>query len=582
MIWKTFSHVTATALFCMAMLHGVSPIHAATRITVAPTAPMGMFTPDNPPRLNIEVASDVPIQWKGQVLVQQFDLLDETRQTTRIAIELDQATAQQVVYSPMLANGVYRLEISLTETGQDQPITGVNPVRQFIAYAPARLAGELPDDWPIATHVSPSSFASGKEIIQPGFKWYRVFTHWSQNNPDRGVYNWDNLDRVVQAVKQAGGKILITDDTTPAWAVGEDHRNPISWVKGAVSNPPDDMNDLRVYLRELLKRYDSDGSGVIGGLEAWNEANTSARWSGTYAQLAEVAKIMREEAAQSPSHPLVVGIAVSAGQHLGYINGVIDAGQLQYVDAISGHWYEEMFTYSKVRRLTSIYTQWQNLHDPMIKAGYNLPIWDTESGIRSVERENGRLIPQNQINKRDEAQPDFNPQEPWKIGKKWRMISEQRAASAFVSGIVRLMSLNVAKIFTYQHYGFYRDGSTTLQWVTVNVLGEALQKVDYHKVSPVNAIVTGKTSDIGAMAFRVGDAAGSRFILAWAYQVDDTVGKSKYWQPWLEPQPLRIAVNTPSVTVTDLYGRRHQQMQAVGGYVTILAGEEPVYLWEQE
>ncbi|MCC6240198.1 MAG: beta-galactosidase [Phycisphaerales bacterium] len=566
-------------LFVGILLTLTNLLRANLVIKVKPTTTYGLFTPDQPVDVHVEVINDQSTPWQGSIQIDCFDLLSEQTITQHIAIVVPGSNTATYHYKPQLPNGVYRLDTALVGDASDPLVNTAKKVRTFIAYAPGVMARELPDDWPIGMHISTNWAADRPLIMLPGFKWCRVFNNWSQANPALGKYDWSRLDPVVAAVKDAGGRVVIANDHTPAWTVTSDNPHVITRSVDAVGDPPDDMGNFRTYIRALLERYDADGSGIIGALENWNEANAWPHWATAFKELTEAAKVMKEEADRSPSHPKVIGISLSAGQHAGYVNGSVQAGQLQYVDIVSGHWYGEMHTYSTDH--LSIYTHWLILHKPMVDAGYDLPIWNTESGIKSVERENGRLVPQDELNRRARADEEFNPAEPWKIGKSWRAVSEQRAASEYVAGIVRLMSLGVSKTFIW-HYGMYRDGSTSLQWVTTSVLGEALRRVDYHKIAAVEAKPVNAPEDIKAMAFRLGGEDEPRFTLVWAYQSNEKVGVWKAWMPWLTPQQVQVSVNSPSVVVKDLYGRTSQTITAENGHVTIAVGEEPVYLWERE
>ncbi|MCC6240790.1 MAG: hypothetical protein IT448_10885 [Phycisphaerales bacterium] len=581
---------TLAVLAACLMLLCSTAANAVISIRVTPEQPVGVFTPEHPPLVSIEVSTDRPLlpkgSWDGTIRVRQLDLLTNKELTTFLTCPSPDGGPRILTYAPKLEYGVYRLDVSIVKDIDEQfpqgrtAIPGTQTVRTSIAYGPAAMPKDLPDDWPLAHHLTTVSPTG--EIPLPGFKVYRVFLHWYEANPARGVYDWSKLDSTAAKVREAGGKLHITDNTAPAWTVSPEKAQQWRFrtVKEATTIPPDDMNDWRMYVRALLDRYNSDGSELISSMGVWSEGNTKTNYNGTYEQLVEMTRIAHEEAQRTPGKPKVVGIGVSPGNHQVYINGLIDAGVCKYSDAISSHWYGGLHTYSKNPKLHSIYTQWKMMHDPMVKAGFDLPIWNTESGIKTVEREDGRLIPQDELNRRAEASPDFNPKEPWKVGKVWRSVGEQRAAAEFVAGVVRLMSLGVEKTFTYQHYGFYREGSVSLKWVTLAVLGDAFRKVDYHVVEPVEAQVVDAPADIKTMAFRVGKKDGRRFILVWAYQENDNVDIWKAWQPWLAPVKIRVAVTSPTATISDLYARHSESAEVKDGWTTVMAGEEPVYIWE--
>jgi len=473
------------ALFCIAPLC----VAARPALSLKATEPLSAFTLDCPPNIELTVAAGT--EWHGFIYVKLYDLLSEV--STVDYLSADSALQREVTqkYSPKVPFGVYGLDCALVDKRGQIPVEGAG-IRLTFAYAPAADPHQLPDDWPINAHVT------FEDPPLPGFKWYRYFSSWAEDNPAKGQYDWSRLDTVFARIRTIGGRLLIANDTTPAWtASGRPVTRP--WVKNCTAYPPDDMNDFRAYEDALLGRYD-DKAGTIGGLEGWNEANTPDRWMGTPEQLVSMAKILREEVTasrtrvQRPSPAQVVGIAVSSGDAQDYVHGVIKAGILPCLDVISGHWYEEMLSYDRATPINSLPLHVDLLAKPMHEAGFFLRIWNTESGISSVPRENGRIVSQDELNRRASALPAFDPKRPWLLdGTRWRDLSERRAAASFVAGTALLMSLGVEKTFVYSmpDEGWILDGAPSLSWVALGVFGDQLRTADFHVVVPVQADVQG-------------------------------------------------------------------------------------------
>jgi hypothetical protein len=542
------------------------------------TEPLSAFTPDHPPR--IEVTCGAGPQWHGWVRAKLIDLLSDIATVDYLPAETwpDRKTKQ--VFVPKVPYGVYRLECALVDHRGDIP-AGAAGARLTFAYAPAADPHRLADDWPLGAHVT------FEDPPLPGFKWYRYFSSWAEDNPARGKYEWSRLDSVFGRVRAIGGRLLIANDTTPAWTAP---RRPITrpWVHASTAYPPDDMNDFRAYIDALLERYD-DRDGTIGGFEVWNEANTPDRWQGTPEQLVAMAGILREAVTASqmrvlrPSPARVIGIAVSSGDARDYVRGVVRAGILHSVDAVSGHWYEEMLSYDRATPINSLPLHVDLLAQPMRNAGVSLPIWNTESGIPSVARENGEMVPQNELNRRASSLATFDARQPWMLdGTRWREVSERRAAASYVAGTTMLMGLGVEKTFVYsmRDEGWLLDGAPSLSWVALGVFGDRLRSVDFHAVHPVRADVERADPAVRALAYRIGVANQPGLIVAWSYLRDVTVGRPKLWQPWLEPRQVRLEVSAPQVEVSDLYGRQSQRLPVLNKSIVIPVGEEPVYLRE--
>jgi hypothetical protein len=551
---------------------------AQPTLSLQATQPLAAFTRDHPPAIKLTLGPGPA--WQGFVRVELFDLLSETTTIDYVAETARSDEETTAVYQPKVPYGIYRLNGTLVKDRREIPHGRVDASLTF-AYAPAASPRQLPDDWPLGAHVT------FEDPPLPGFKWYRYFSSWAEDNPAKDQYDWSHLDVVFARVRAIGGRLLIANDTTPAWTAPD---RPVTrpWVKASTAYPPNDLHDLRVYLDALLGRYD-DPAGTIGGLEVWNEANTPDRWQGTPEQLVAMARIFREavtasqKRVQRPSPALVVGIAVSSGEARDYVQGVVKAGMLPYLDVVSGHWYEEMLSYDRATPINSLPLHVDLLAGPMHEAGFSLPIWNTESGIASVPRENGRIISQDELNRRASALTTFDPKQPWLLdGVNWRNVSERRAAASFVAGIAMLMSLGVEKTFVYsmRDEQWIIDGAPSLSWVALSVFGDQLRAAGYHSVVPVATEMENGTPDVRALAYRFSDAGHPGIIVAWTYQQDTKIGRPKLWQPWLAPQQVRLNVHGSAVEITDLYAREKKRLPVTAHSVLVPIGEEPVYLRE--
>jgi hypothetical protein len=557
---------------CIAQLCFAGP----PALSLGTTEPLSAFTLEHPPEIELTVGAGT--EWRGFIYLKLYDLLSEVSSVEYLPAESASQGENVQRYAPNLPFGIYRLEGALVDKRGQNPVVGTSTALTF-AYAPSADPHQLPDDWPINAHVA-------SEVPPlPGFKWYRYFSSWDEDNPAKGQYDWGHLDEVFAQVQTVGGRLLIANDTAPAWTAPG---RPVTRATNCIAYPPDDLNDFRVYENALLRRYD-DKAGTIGGLEVWNEANTPDRWMGTPEQLVALAKILREEVTasqarvQRSSPARVVGISVSSGDAQDYVRGVIQAGILPYLDVISGHWYEEMLSYDRATPFNSLPQHVDLLAKPMHDAGFSLPIWNTESGISSAPREKGRIVSQDELNRRASSLPTFDPRQPWLLdGTRWRDVSERRAAASFVAGMAMLMSLGVEKTFVYSmpDQGWILDGAPSLAWVALGVFGDELRTCDFHVVVPLHVEVEGGDRAMRALAFRFGAPNRPGLIVAWSYSQDVTVGRSKLWQPWVKPQQIRFNVNSAHVETIDLYGREKKRLPVVNQSVVVPVGEEPVYLRE--
>lgn len=529
------------------------------------------FTPEHPPRLDIEVD---PVLSGGLLRVEVTDLLTREQRVEHLPITAGRATC-----APSLPFGVHRCDLGwVPSAGAEwpanspirpawKPIPAGAPVpgrlRQYLAYAPAAYGRDLPDSWPLGCHAR-----DGR--LLPGFKWYRYFTDWSYNHPAPGRFDWSDLDPVADAVRRIGGRLVIAGDASPAWACTNGLPSP---------DFPRYLAAWREYLEALRARYD-DGSGVIGGLDVWNEPNADLRWKGTIPELVEMTRVVNEVAKRWSTPVRVLGINLSAGPHAEYVNQLVAAGVLAHCDVAASHWYEELHCYEYASLPSNLLHHAAIISHPMARAGFAHEIWNAESGISSVEREDGLPVDQDDLCRRAEAQPGFDPLRPWLVdrGGAWRHVSERRAAAEFVAGIAMLMAVGVSKTFVYvrDEWAWLRDGCTSLQWASLNAFGHLLRGVDHRRVAELPVEVLGGPADRRAVAYRFGDPAARTLIVTFCFQSDLHIGRSKIWQRWLPPRPIRITLPREPLTIHDLYLRHARQ--AEGGDLELEVGEEPVFI----
>lgn len=531
---------------------------------------LNTFIEAQPPQIKLRLTLPEDLnEWRGFVRMETYDLLTDSSRVDYVPISSESTTTM----NPQPLPGVFNVEAALVEKQGDELAPGRIPQTLTYAYAPAKLPNELPDDWPLAAHVDVDL------PVMPGFKWFRYFAPWASINPAPGIYDWAKFDEVFAEVKELDGKLLVAGDGAPTWTSSRG-KTGVPWDPHATAYPPDDWGILKEYLTRMLEHY-QDNQGTLAAIELFNEANTEARWQGSIEELVTAAKVFRSAIEESGANVDLIGIAVSAGHQRTYVNELVEAGILKHVDAVSGHWYEEMMSYERETPINNLPRHVELLKEPMKAAGTTLPILNTETGIQFANRDQGRLVTQTELNGAAEASPDFDPKRPWITEGLWRVVSERRAAATYVNGTVALMGMGVERSFYFSQMDFTYDGAASLPWVALGQLGHYLDGVDYHEIETLKTDVPGSSGEHGqpkAMAYRLGAPDGKQVIIAWTYLSDQKVGRSKHWQPWLEPIQVRAQTGDISGTAWDLYGRHSEAVTAQNGWLELMAGEEPVFV----
>jgi hypothetical protein len=180
---------------------------------------------------------------------------------------------------------------------------------------PDRLFGQhinswvySPATWPVASEFEVSRL-------------WDTGTRWRDIETSNGTFNWTRLDLYVDEAVDAGQEMIYTMGITPSWANGGDD-----------SQPPTDIEDWRDYVQEIGNRY----AGVIKYWEVWNEVDTGNFWTGTHAEMLELAEVAYDELkAIDPTNQILTPNVTSNG--LKWLDQYLYQGGGDFADVISFH-----------------------------------------------------------------------------------------------------------------------------------------------------------------------------------------------------------------------------------------------------
>jgi hypothetical protein len=151
---------------------------------------------------------------------------------------------------------------------------------------------------------------AGLESLRPpSAPWYRLWdmkVAWRDVNPAPGVFDWSILDRRVAQVESWGGRPLLVLGLTPQWAAQDPNAGDPRWGAGSAS-PPSTLGMWGAYVSAISQRYGSR----IGGYELWNEANLRTFWTGSAAELAEMAGLAHRIIKDSSPNAVVLAPSVT-------------------------------------------------------------------------------------------------------------------------------------------------------------------------------------------------------------------------------------------------------------------------------
>lgn len=254
---------------------------------------------------------------------------------------------------------------TLTSQWQQFSVTGqVNDSGKIQLMFVVAGPGTLSIDDVTFTTSTGSLFTGGGQWPQKPFGTLRLWdsdTTWSILEPQKGVWNFQNLDRWVSlGIDQ---DIILTLGQSPTWA-SSSPATPSYYGAGAPA-PPTNIQDWTDYVTAVARRY----QGRIRFYEVWNEPNDPNYYAGTVAQLVQLTQAARQALKSvDPQNVLISPPAYSPG----YLDMFLGAGAAPYIDVIGYH------AYATPPEDTG--RQLGNVRLVMAKYGLqNMPLWDTEA-----------------------------------------------------------------------------------------------------------------------------------------------------------------------------------------------------------
>ena len=216
----------------------------------------------------------------------------------------------------------------------------------------------------------------------------RIFVPWRAVEPAPGVYNWSEVDKVVDAAYERGIAVMGAVTSTPTWA---------SDVQDSAYGAPRDPQDFGNFMGALAERYGA-GAGDpetarISAYEIWNEPQSFVFWNprpdpAAYTELLKAGYTAVKEVDPSGT---VVGGVVTAGLSWGGVNinpvdfveTMYESGAAGYFDALSYHPYNYDWKFGDgFGNEISAVGQLQAMQDLMAQYGDgDKTVWTSEYGL---------------------------------------------------------------------------------------------------------------------------------------------------------------------------------------------------------
>src|SRR5271168_4108745 len=193
---------------------------------------------------------------------------------------------------------------------------------------------------------------------------------WLDLEPQKGKWDFDHLDAVVNAALQNNSEVMLLLAYTPQWA--SSNPDPKSDWKPGSSGPLRDMNDWRTYVRTVATRY----KGKIHVYEIWNEPDRPEDWTGGVDAMVQMVKEASIILKQVDPSITVVSPSATNPNGLAWLSEFLQRGGGQSVDVIGYHFYvgKPAPPEDRIERI-------QKVQALMRQYGVgDKPLWNTETG----------------------------------------------------------------------------------------------------------------------------------------------------------------------------------------------------------
>jgi hypothetical protein len=280
--------------------------------------------------------------------------------------------------------------------------------------------------------------ASGTVWPEADFGSWRLWdthTRWLDLEPQKGKWDFTELDKLVALGEQHHKQMLLTLGQTPTWASSLPTEKS-AYGSGAAA-PPANLEDWREYVRTVGTRY----RGRIQAYEIWNEPNLPDFYRGSVEQLAQLTDAAAIELKKIDPGILVVTPSAVGGSGVDWLAKFLNAGGAK-ADVIGFHFYVSP---EDPEASLKVIARIQNTM--RANGAGSTPLWNTEFGYAVA-------------NKTSQERPE------WAKHSIYARILAEDEASAFIARTLILnWAAGVQRVFWYAFDNAYMgmtepDGKT--------------------------------------------------------------------------------------------------------------------------
>lgn len=210
------------------------------------------------------------------------------------------------------------------------------------------------------------------KVKEAGIKWIRIDLYWSLIEKEKGQYDYNEIDRIVEYCKSNQLSILGVLSSSPGWSNNN---------KGA-NYPPEDPEDWRNFVSVSVSRYRDN----IRYWNIWNEPNVEKFFSpGKDIFVDEIFLPAARSIRQNSPQSLIVGPElahlVNQGSEWYFWMKYILTECSEYIDIVSHHIYNNTGVYAIFESLEIGENITPSVKEVVDESGFSsAPFWITETG----------------------------------------------------------------------------------------------------------------------------------------------------------------------------------------------------------
>jgi hypothetical protein len=174
-------------------------------------------------------------------------------------------------------------------------------------------------------------------VVGMGFGWAKAQVRWCDSEQSRGITNYGQIDRIVNAAGAKGIRLLFSVVCAPNWSRADGGQGG--------SGPPDDLQQAADFMALLAARYYGKS---LAAIEVWNEQNLLTEWHGKPLSAAAYVDMLRRSysaiKSRCPSMLVISGGLSPTGvtnstaiDDVTYLRQMYANGLKQYSDAVGAH-----------------------------------------------------------------------------------------------------------------------------------------------------------------------------------------------------------------------------------------------------